>query len=276
MTQSPPLPRIQVAEGKEQSTIKGSLPPLSIDPLVQPNLRRSHTVPASFIHHDRSRSSVSSKSSNFSSNSTSSSALYTPNTPLEDVRLHRALPLPSPMLSNSGRALQHGDQCHTMLHPSKVTLPIQGLISKALPQADHISLSSAGMNLTHPRRIHQYSKMFSWSAKLFADIPQKRQSLMKLSISPITNPSRRDLRSHSREQTETWLTAEADSQPLQHRTPPFPQCSQYQAAPVSNKREGPIVAQEEKSTGQLFQGLQDPLSVLAYAGRLVDRDSKNL
>ena len=147
-----PLPRIRIPESREPSMMKGGLPPLPADALLhnnsssRTNSRRTHTIPASLLRHDTSRSSRSSRSSNLSSDNTSPSMSFSTDLNAEDVRIQRALPLPSPLKSDLFGASQYRDPSHLILDISNPPLLNERAVPQTLQQTEHVPLSSTGMN----------------------------------------------------------------------------------------------------------------------------------
>ena len=90
------LPRIFPADGHDPRMITEPASLGGRKDRPQANARRSHHIPASLIHQDTRRSSLTSRSSlssQLSSGSTGSSyGVYTPMTPVEESRTQRSLP----------------------------------------------------------------------------------------------------------------------------------------------------------------------------------------
>ncbi|KAL9116895.1 MAG: hypothetical protein Q9187_006577 [Circinaria calcarea] len=251
----PSLPRIIPLEDKETLLMQGQLPPLAIEtaalrPAASPqfNARRSVSAHASFLTHDASQSSVSSRSSNFSTPSTSLSPI-TPITPVEEIRSKRALPLPLAPPLTSALTSQFADQNQEHLYSAN---PIQ---------SNQVFNPSSSQTSQHP-------------SSLSTDIPHERRSLMNLSLKDVAIPLHPHYRSQSRELRDAGQTG--SHRPLERTYRPSPKNSQSLPFPVYGQGHRALLRQEEEEDGvkPVIGPPIDPLSVLVYAGRLIDRESQ--
>ncbi|MCJ1358508.1 MAG: hypothetical protein MMC33_008508 [Icmadophila ericetorum] len=250
-----PLPRIIPLDSSELSPRQASLAPISTDvPLhnqsgTTTNPRRSHHTPAPFLHNDTISSMSSRSSHNISNESQSSGALYSPITPVEEIRSQRTLPPPSSIALKTAAA-PYGDSTRKISYPPISSQSIQSQTSNLLPPSQ-VSPSSS------------------------ADIPHERQSFMNLSIANTGAAiPRHNLRSHSRElrsaQHPTSLPARQQQQSGYDE-------SHFRQSPTSGQEHRALILrdQEDSADEGFLESSADPLSVLAYAGRIVDRESQN-
>lgn len=142
------LPRILPADSLEESHFHGGLPAVTEAApergrnSPQTNARRSKRAPAPLLHKDTSRSSIS---SNLSFGSTTSSAMYTPITPVDDPRALRSLPGPS-----STRFTATGQQSYFDQPPQPIHPPLPSISPPVYfppRQTKSRVISSSGMNL---------------------------------------------------------------------------------------------------------------------------------
>ncbi|MCJ1341472.1 hypothetical protein MMC09_006768 [Bachmanniomyces sp. S44760] len=273
------LPRILPLESRETIPTHNSLPPLVTEQAAQrgrvspSDPRRTARVPPSFLHREATNSSVASSRSPYLSNgSTASSSHLTPATPVDDHRSLRNLPLPSSMALKTVSNSQLGEQPTYPIGAYRLMPPLHA-------QAGSPSKS---------------------------DIPKTQHSIMNLSIAGDQDPPSRSLRSHSRQGRDTEHLQTAYPRPHSQSQQPPSSSSQSSSESGSKMYESPLwgtttshrrpqtghnADQQRKVPGehlgrstigprteQPSESYQDPptdpLSVLAYAGRMVYRDSQ--
>ena len=288
LTQGQSLPRILPPDiGNESTMVHGILPPLVTDTAIlrtpgtpQANIRRSQNAPAPFLGRDKSKSSgYSSRSSDVSGSSVAGSSLFTPITPVDETGSHRnlLLPLPSSILSNSISTSSFVDSSQQAFPPT--VLPQSPQKYKTLPLLKSSYAPSLTGTMTIPfipvltpvgSPLTQYE--IESSLRSMTDIPNERHSMRNLSLGKSSQPSHH-LRSHSRELQDAQ----------QNQGPLFPP-RQSQILPREiPSRELSTLGKDHRSlrpqtegnmTEAHFDPQADPLSVLAYAGRIVDRESR--
>lgn len=280
------LPRMFPVDDHEPKMTQGKLPPLNTKPVLTgirkdlppSDSRRSHHRPASLTHQDTSRSSLASGSSLSSQTSdvstTSSYGVYTPMTPVEESRVQRSLPAPPsiPMSASIGGKVVDRIQAQS-LQPHISTVSPSSFNPLHPPQPQYHSPSgSSGTGIHFPRLSTVYTSFGNSSlttAGPHKDLPQERHSLKNLTLagSPRIHPEdTHHPRSISRER------AQHAPQPASSHSSSF--SSQHgQASPHDSRRS---LLREDSSSDVYLDSptTSDPLSVLAYAGRLVDRDSR--
>ena len=99
---------------------------------------------------------------------------------------------------------------------------------------------------------------------------------MNLSIASLKASPRPEIRSHLHEQNKSQLTTDSENQLSQARALSAPQELQHLPDTASSERQSATMKSEERSRERSLQSPQDLLSVLADAGRLVDRESQKL
>lgn len=242
--QGQPLPRIVPLEARDTRMLPANSSALLTDPSAlrgrtspQHSFRRTNQIPAPFL---RQESSISSKSSSIASSlssvaSTTSSG-YKPATTLEERRSQRFLPPLSPVDLKSVRGSAYGDSGGQSIYPSLV------------------SNSSSAYTLPPPLNSPFLSSPSS-------DIAQERRSPKNLTLGGTGSDSGNDLENSSREAQEAQRPPHHPFLPNPHRV-------------SSEKDQRPNVINEDFPHEAFPSSHADPLSVLAFAGRMVDRGGR--
>ncbi|MCJ1431678.1 hypothetical protein MMC27_001033 [Xylographa pallens] len=296
-----PLPRILSLDDKETAVERGRLPPLMTDTslLRSPEMkyvhpRRSNHRPASLLGKDpRSSISSSSRSSNISSSGagTSASSLYSPISPTEESRSQRALPPLSAIASGGLSTSSGGGKDRT--RPYQPSAPPASQAHILIPSLsngyDSSSVSGRCSNddcfsrthLTYNERCPCPSSTESATEGhgIHSDIPVERRSLMKLSLVGTAPDSRYDHHEHRPGFRKPENSQERTPLHLSHDQHPsgrdWPQSSsnheqRYLSASLEQKFN---LYQDEDAVDSHQSPAMDGLSVLALAGRMIDRDT---
>lgn len=250
------------------------------------SMRRSNRiVPASLFQHDTISSNQSSRSSNLSSEDTAPSSIYGS---VDDPKSQRSLPSLSTVGLKPIANAESGAQIHCTSHSS------QFASTHGYPSHSPFGSSSSGtlesLQLPLPHNISFQNDRppprdpLANSECVAEDIPRERKSLQNLALTGISPSSGQDLRSPLRNfpeaqqaqhppvlQNGSIFSAErfhnahqtpGERLPKTHTTPP----ERYSRPPLHNDDYGPESFPMSHS---------DPLSVLAYAGRIVDQDARS-
>ena len=278
-TRGPSLPRIVSSDvGFKPTMVHGILPPIVTDTATlrttgnsQINPRRSQTTPAPFLGYDTSKSSLySSRSSDMSGNNG-----FTPITPIDETGSQRTLPLPlsSSVSSKPVGAPPYTDTSQPALYSTILLQSSQPYTALPLLQSSYTPLTgktiSSSIDIhSNPLRRSAYTLWKSESgSKSTSDIFNERQSMRNLSLgnsSPVPN---HHLRRHSRDlhkaqqNQDRPLFPPRQPRPLPHDSPNNDHRSFLPSS------EGSMMEAPPDPQG-------DPLSVLAYVGRMVDRESR--
>ncbi|MCJ1387840.1 hypothetical protein MMC18_000683 [Xylographa bjoerkii] len=296
-----PLPRIRSLDDQEIPVERGRLPPLMTDTsqLRSPEMkyahpRRPNNHPASLLSTDsRSSISSSSRSSNISNSGagTAVSSLYSPITSHEESRSPRALP-PLSTIASGGLSMSGGggkDRTHP--YQPATSQPSQAYISIQSLSNAHDSSSASGRCSTN--------EPFSWNHPLYKehdsyhssresttdydgiypDIPVERRSLMRLSLAGTAPEARYD----PRERLSGFRKPENSGERRPSLLDPGlnPLGRDWQQSPLSLEQRYLPPTQEQKFNMYQDEDLvdshqstpMDGLSVLALAGRMIDRDT---
>ena len=288
------LPSITTLETRISPLIPGLLPPprtsgsLSQPPgSSQMNLQRLHHAPPSFLRND-TVSSISSRSSNLSSSANASSpSSFTPITPIEESIYQRSLPQPTLLISAGGGPLSlGGDHDHQpallppLTQPSQVykavpTLPYdssQISMAGGYPRKDQIR-PGHGTSYTHSSPRYSRNSITDGFTAL-SDIPGERHSLRDLSLAGSPTASRHNLRSHPYELHGAEYPSSVHP-PQRPYDVVHPQAHKYERRPIPLVLDAnPILVRDDRLTASSDPSRLDGLSVLALAGRLVDREAR--
>ncbi|MCJ1399691.1 hypothetical protein MMC11_002893 [Xylographa trunciseda] len=296
-----PLPRILSLDDHESVGERGRLPPLMTDTslLRSPETkyvhpRRSNKPPASLLGNDsRSSISSSSRSSNLSSSGpgTTASGLYSPISPVEESRSQRALP-PLSSIASGGLTGNSGGG-HNRAHPyqSAASQNSQTYISLKSLSNGYDSSSASGrcsntdyLSWNHPSYnehgpYHSLREPATDYYGIYSDIPNERRSLMKLSLAGTGPESGYDHRERLPEFRKREISSERRSSHMNNdqntsgriwrRSPPHHE----QRYPPSSQEQKFNLYQDEDSVDSHQSTPMDGLSVLALAGRMIDRDT---
>ncbi|MCJ1241465.1 hypothetical protein MMC14_009470 [Varicellaria rhodocarpa] len=253
-TRGPSLPRIVSSDvGVKPTMVHGILPPLVTDTATlrtagnsQVNPRRSQTTPAPFLGHDASKSSLySSRSSDMSGNNA-----FTPITPIDETGSQRTLPLPLP----------------SSISTKPVSAPPYTDTSQPAPYSSILPQSSQPYT-TLPSLQSSYIPLTESGSKSTSDIFNERQSMRNLSLGKSSPVPNHHLRSHSRELHKAQQNQDRPLFP-----PRQPRLLPHDSTNNDHRSFLP------SSEGNMMEAPPDPqgnpLSVLAYVGRMVDRESR--
>ncbi|MCJ1247464.1 hypothetical protein MMC30_004678 [Trapelia coarctata] len=286
------LPRISPLDDRGIGS-NPTLPPLVTDVSVPrvPSIasmhpRRSSHVPPSFLRNDTRSSISSSRSSNLSSGGTAASSVFTPATP-DDSRSQRALPPPASLAGSSGSFAMGAEQNHSHAFLPALSQPHQPhqppYHHTSSSSNDYISAPSSGRSMATNDLIQNSSAFYEADVPqssrngvtdrhgIYPDVPQERRSLMNLSLTG----SPKDFRSNPRSRAFELRDAEYPSD----RRPPSLQSPMHPPAydrPPSTSSQDPrgFGYRDDDSTDSPQPSRMDGLSVLALAGRMVDRDAR--
>ena len=265
---------------------QGSLPPLVTDvsgPRV-PNIapmhpRRSNHVPPAFLRNDTRSSISSSRSSNISSGGTAASSVFTPVTPMEDSRSQRALPPPA---SLAGGSAPFGDHNHSLGYHPTISQPSQpGYNPASASSNDYSPAPSLGRSFGTNDLIQSPNAFYGTDSTqllrnrvtdrhgIHPDVPQERRSLMNLSLARSPKDFR-NARSHAFDLRDAEYPSERRPPPLQA---PVNQQAYDRPSSTSSQEQRGVGYRDDDSTDSAQPSRMDGLSVLALAGRMVDRDA---
>ena len=246
------------------------------------NRRSSRAVHASLLAQDTTSSKSSSRSSNLSSDSTGPSSIYSS---IEDTKSQRTLPSLSTVGLRSIASIPYagpGGQSHyrspsnqsastygPALHSPFGSSPSGTFESLQLPLPYNISFQR-----DQPRPCDPPANLDCVSK----DIPRERRSLKDLALTSLSPDPAQDLRSHPRDFADSQQSHQlpalqdvplgsADRLPDAYSTHGESLTNGYHASPCA--------ATDDYDAESCSASYPDPLSVLAYAGRMVDEDARS-
>ena len=283
------FPRIMPAEARASRALLGSTSTSTNPGLIRDrnsplgsNRRSNRVVHASLLIHDTTSSKSSSRSSNLSSGSTGPSSIYNS---IEDTQSQRTLPslstvglksIASLPYSESGGQPHHGSRSnqsastygHT-LHSPFAASSSGTFESLQLPLPYNISFQrDQPPPCDSPANLDCVSK----------DIPYERKSLKDLALTSLSPDPAQDLRSRQRDfpdsQQFQQLPALQDV-PL-GSAERLPDACSTPGERLTNGHYAPLYAASDEYRAESYPvSYSDPLSVLAYAGRMVDEDARS-
>ncbi|MCJ1428713.1 hypothetical protein MMC29_006624 [Sticta canariensis] len=244
VSQAQPLPRIVSLERRDTRMLPANSSALLTDPTTlvgrtspQHGFRRTTQIPALLLRQESTSSKSSSIASSLSSGASTSSSVYKPVTPHEDGRSQRFLPPLSPADLKPVRGSAYGDSGGQSIYPP------------------FVNQSNSAYTLPPPLNSPFLSSPSS------EDIPPERRSLKNLTLIGTGSDPGNDLEISSREAPEVQRPPHRPFLPNPHR--------------VSSERDQTSNVINEDFPSEAFPSSHaDPLSVLAYAGRIVDRGGR--
>lgn len=264
-----------------------TLPPLVTDVSVPriPSIalmhpRRSSHGPPSFLRNGTRSSISSSRSSNLSSGGTAASSVFTPATP-EDSRLQRALPPPASLAGSSGSYGMGAEQNHSQGFLPALSQPHQPSYNQSSSSSNDYSSSGRSMGTNdlakNPNAFYEADPAqpsrnpVTERHGIYPDVPQERRPLMNLSLTG----SPKDFRSNPRSRALELHDAEylSDRRPPPLQSPLHPPAYDRPPSRSSQDHRG-FSYRDDESTDSSQPSRLDGLSVLALAGRIVDRDAR--
>lgn len=284
----PQLPRISPLDDRGMTTRQTILPPIATDVSVPrvPSVasmhpRRSTHIPPSFLRNGTRSSISSSMSSNPSSGGTSTSSVFSGLSPVDDSRLKRALPPPASLAGPFGMV---AEQTHSPgFHPA----PLQSHQPSYNPSPslsnDYSPVPSSGRSIgandliQNPNVFHEAGAAQPLRNRvtdrygIYPDVPQERRSLMNLSLTGSPKDFRSNPRSRAFELRDAEYPSDRRVSPaLGQMSPPS-----YDRPPsTSSQDQRGFGLRDDDSTDSAQTSRMDGLSVLALAGRMIDRDAR--
>lgn len=237
-------------------------------------MRRSNRiVPASLFQHDTLSSNQSSRSSNLSGEDTAPSSIYGP---VDDPRSQRSLPSLSTVGLKPIANAESGAQVHVYPSHSPFGSSSSGTLeSLQLPLPYNISFQNDRPPPRDP---------LANSDCVAEDIPHERKSLQNLALTGTSPSPGQDLRSPLRNLPEapppqhppvlqTGSIFDAERFHNAHQTP-GERLPKPHPTPLE-RYSRPHLRNDDYEAESFPVSHSDPLSVLAYAGRIVDRDARS-
>lgn len=277
----PQLPRISPLDDRGIATKQTTQPSLVTDVsaprvpgIASMHPRRSTHIPPSYSRNDTRSSISSSRSSNLSS----ATSVFSQLSPVDDSRSKRALPPPASLAGpfSMGAERNHSPGFHPALSQPPPYHPFSSLSD------DYSSTSSSGRSMGANNLIQNPNAFYEGNAAqslrnrvtdrygIYPDVPQERRSLMNLPLTGSPKNFHSSPRSRAFELRDAEYPSERRGAPAQGQL--SPPASEPLSSTSSQDQRG-FGYRDDDPTDSAQTSRMDGLSVLALAGRMVDRDA---